>query len=102
VQAHSGFRAPTLMTVIDLFGGLVNAHGVVEALAKRESTGTGQTVSSSLLSAAAYLNTVLRPLGSAPTVPVCTDFNELANDRRFLRCLRWDSCTLVVSPWRFA
>ncbi|MFF0148814.1 CoA transferase [Amycolatopsis sulphurea] len=102
VQAHSGFPAPTLLTVVGLFGGLVNAHGIVEALAQRETTGRGQVVESSLLSAAAHLNAVLRPIEGPPEVPVCTDLNDLVHDPRFAPCLIRDRCVTVASPWHFA
>lgn len=65
VQAHSGIAAaaypdgvpsaPSLMTLTDILGGLVCATGVVAALARRERTGLGVRVDSSLYSAAGLL-----------------------------------------------
>ncbi|WP_413759934.1 CoA transferase [Streptomyces sp. MMBL 11-3] len=65
VQAHSGLGAalrpadeppaPSLMTLTDLLGGLVCAHGILAALLTRARTGEGARVDSSLLSAAAVL-----------------------------------------------
>ncbi|MEU9184370.1 CoA transferase [Streptomyces sp. NPDC048484] len=65
VQAHSGLAAalrpvdeppaPSLMTLTDLLGGLVCAHGILAALLTRSRTGSGARVDSSLLSASAVL-----------------------------------------------
>ncbi|GGL61583.1 hypothetical protein GCM10010129_01430 [Streptomyces fumigatiscleroticus] len=65
VQAHSGLAAavrpageppaPSLMTLTDLLGGLVCAHGILAALLTRTRTTGGVRVDSSLLSAAALL-----------------------------------------------
>ncbi|MFR9728432.1 CoA transferase [Saccharopolyspora sp. MS10] len=62
VQAGSGLAAaltpagepvaPTLLTLTDVLGGLVCAHGVLAALLRRIRTGTGSRVDSSLFSAA--------------------------------------------------
>jgi crotonobetainyl-CoA:carnitine CoA-transferase CaiB-like acyl-CoA transferase len=102
VQAHSGFAAPTLMTVVDLFGGLVSARGVVEALLGKQASGRGQLVESSLLSAAAHLNTRVRVSAARPSVPVCDDLRALAADPRFARALTRDGCVLPRSPWEFS
>ncbi|MFJ8982952.1 CoA transferase [Streptomyces sp. NPDC102282] len=65
VQAHSGLAwqmagdgdrpRPTLMTVVDVLGGLVSAEGILAGLLARERGGRAQRVDSSLLSAAAVL-----------------------------------------------
>ncbi|SER13716.1 CoA-transferase family III [Lentzea xinjiangensis] len=96
VQAHSGVP-PSLMTIVDVFGGVVSAHGVVAALA------SGATrVDSSLLSAASRLNARSRRRCAAPlTVPVCDDLTALAADPRFAGALVRDGCVLVSSPWEF-
>ncbi|WP_370942351.1 CoA transferase [Amycolatopsis sp. cg5] len=101
-QAHSGFTSPTLMTVVDVFGGIVSAHGVVAGLLRRQKTGGGQLVESSLLSAAAQLNSQAQASVSAPSTPVCDDLRALAADPRFDRALSWDGCVLPRSPWRFS
>lgn len=68
VQARSGLAwemaegadrpRPTLMTVLDVLGGLVSAEGILAGLLARERSGGPQRVDSSLLSAASVL---LRP-----------------------------------------
>jgi crotonobetainyl-CoA:carnitine CoA-transferase CaiB-like acyl-CoA transferase len=101
VQAHAGVPA-SLMTVVDVFGGVVAAHAVVDALLRRERTRRGQTVASSLLSAASRLNALTRHRDpSAPTVPVCTDLAALGRDPRFARVLVRERCVLPGSPWEF-
>ncbi|QTR03597.1 CoA transferase, partial [Saccharothrix algeriensis] len=101
VQAHAGVP-PTLMTVVDVFGGLVAAHGVVAALLRRVRTGRGQSVETSLLSAASRLNARSRGRCTAPLrVPVCTDLAALARDPRFARALVRDGCAFPASPWEF-
>lgn len=64
-QVHSGLAAavrpadeppaPSLMTLTDVLGGLVCAHGVLTALAVREATHQGSQVHSCLLSAGALV-----------------------------------------------
>ncbi|GIH03489.1 hypothetical protein Rhe02_15560 [Rhizocola hellebori] len=64
-QAYSGLAhnvrpagqrpAGSLMTILDVLGGLIAAEGVVAALVNRYRTGRGQQVDSSLLSAAGVL-----------------------------------------------
>ncbi|MFC7342953.1 CoA transferase [Saccharopolyspora griseoalba] len=71
VQAHSGIAAavqppgepsaPSLMTLTDVLGGLVCAAGVLAALVRRERTGRGSRVDSSLYSAAGVLPRRARP-----------------------------------------
>ncbi|MEV6717878.1 CoA transferase [Lentzea sp. NPDC051208] len=96
VQAHSGVP-PSLMTIVDVFGGVVSAHGVVAALA-RGATGAD----SSLLSAASRMNARARRRCAEPlTVPVCDHLAALAADPRFARALVRDDCVLVRSPWEF-
>ncbi|ROP35455.1 CoA transferase [Saccharothrix texasensis] len=101
VQAHAGVP-PSLMTTVDVFGGVVCARGVVDAVAERIRSGTGQAVASSLLSAASRLNARATRRCTAPlSVPVCTDLAELARDRRFSRALVSDGCVVPGSAWRF-
>lgn len=102
VQAHAGVP-PSLMTVLDVFGGVVCARGVVDALVRRLRSGKGQQVASSLLSAAARLNSRATRRCTAPLlVPVCTDLAELAADPRFAKVLVRDGCVVPTSPWVFA
>lgn len=96
VQAHAGVP-PSLMTIVDVFGGVVCAHGIVTALARGATR-----VDSSLLSAASRLNAGARRRCDRPlTVPVCDDLTALAADPRFSRGLIHDDCVLVASPWEF-
>lgn len=96
VQAYSGVPS-TLMTVVDVFGGVVCAHGMVAALARGATR-----VDSSLLSAACRLNSRSHTRCPEPlTVPVCEDLATLAADPRFAPALRRDGCALVASPWEF-
>ncbi|MCC8246519.1 CoA transferase [Saccharothrix luteola] len=101
VQAHAGVP-PSLMTIVDVFGGVVCARGVVDALAVRIRSGTGQSVASSLLSAASRLNARATRRCTAPlSVPVCTDLASLARDQRFARALVSDGCVVPRSAWEF-
>ncbi|WP_414942757.1 CoA transferase [Amycolatopsis sp. cmx-11-51] len=96
VQAHAGVP-PSLMTIVDVFGGVVAAHGIVTALARGATR-----VDSSLLSAACLLNAGARRRCTRPlTVPVCEDLAALAADPRFSPALVRDECVLVASPWKF-
>lgn len=96
VQAHAGVP-PSLMTIVDVFGGIVSAHGIVTALARGATR-----VDSSLLSAACRLNAGARRRCDRPlTVPVCEDLAALAVDPRFARALIPGECVLVASPWEF-
>lgn len=119
VQAHSGLAAavdregaPSLMTLTDIMGGLVCAAGVLAALLRRERTGLGARVDSSLYSAAGVIprsSTVEdrfvwrddRPVLPDGT-PVCTDLRELAADPRFKRALNHTSHVSPQPPWGFA
>ncbi|TQM77963.1 CoA transferase family III [Saccharothrix saharensis] len=101
VQAHAGVP-PSLMTIVDVFGGVVCARGVVDALGGRMRSGLGQSVSSSLLSAAARLNARATRRCTAPlSVPVCTDLAALARDPRFARALVRDRCVVPGPVWEF-
>ncbi|MEU4804115.1 CoA transferase [Actinosynnema sp. NPDC023587] len=101
VQAHAGVPS-TLVGVVDVFGGLVAARGVVDGLLRRARTGRGQSVETSLLSAASRLNARSRGRSAAPlTVPVCTDLAALARDPRFARALVREGCAFPASPWEF-
>lgn len=118
VQAHSGLaatepdRAPSLMTLTDIMGGLVCAAGVLAALLRRERTGLGARVDSSLYSAAGVVPR--KPAGPARLLerdgrmvlpdgtPVCTDLRELAADPRFKRALNHTTHVSPQPPWEFA
>ncbi|QFZ19931.1 CoA transferase [Saccharothrix syringae] len=102
VQAHAGVP-PSLMTVLEVFAGVVCAQGVVAALVRRVREGAGQAVSASLLSAAARLNARAARRCTAPlAVPVCTDLAALAADPRFARAVVRDGCAMPAPCWEFA
>ncbi|RVU23675.1 CoA transferase [Streptomyces antnestii] len=97
---------PSLMTLLDVLGGLVCAEGVLAALLARAATGHGRRVHTSLLSAATVLTAHGRgaasdPRQPAPPVPLCTDLTELAADPRFSAALIRDDCVLPGRPWEF-
>jgi crotonobetainyl-CoA:carnitine CoA-transferase CaiB-like acyl-CoA transferase len=101
VQAHAGVP-PSLMTIVDVFGGVVCARGVADAIGRRIRSGAGQSVASSLLSAASRLNARATRRCTAPLrVPVCTDLAALARDRRFSPALVSDGCVVPRSAWEF-
>ncbi|GAA3846273.1 hypothetical protein GCM10022243_10550 [Saccharothrix violaceirubra] len=99
VQARTGVPH-TLMTVVDVFGGVVAARAVVEALTWRRRTGQGQYAEASRSAAASRLNARTRLRSASPrTVPVCTDLAALGADPAFAAVLRRDGCLVPVSPW---
>ncbi|ONI86792.1 carnitine dehydratase [Saccharothrix sp. ALI-22-I] len=101
VQAHAGVP-PSLMTIVDVFGGVVCVRGVVDGLVRRILSGVGQSVASSLLSAASWLNARASRRCTAPlSVPVCTDLAALGRDSRFSRAVVRDGCVVPVSAWEF-
>jgi crotonobetainyl-CoA:carnitine CoA-transferase CaiB-like acyl-CoA transferase len=75
-QAYSGLAhnvrpagqrpAGSLMTLLDVLGGLIAAEGIVAALLNRHRTGRGQRISSSLLSAAGVLQAPIAESAAAP------------------------------------
>ncbi|MFJ6562191.1 CoA transferase [Streptomyces sp. NPDC091412] len=122
VQAGSGLAGltarhgepptPSLMTLLDVLGGLVCAEGVLAALAARSTGGRDRhgsapllRVDTSLLSAA----TVLTRHGSGaapsrrpgPSVPLTSDLTALAADPRFGAALTRAGCVLPGTPWEF-
>lgn len=113
VQAYSGLAAlvrpageppaPSLMTLADVLGGLICAQGVLAALLARLTTGAGQRVDSSLLSAALVLRDIARtPVPVSTSVPACTDLAALAADPRFAAALCREGAVYPRAPWRFA
>ncbi|GAA2685570.1 MULTISPECIES: CoA transferase [Actinosynnema] len=102
VRAHAGVPR-SLMTLVDVFGGVVCARAVLDGLLRRARSGRGQAVESSLLSAASRLNAVSAggPSGGAPSVPVCDDLAALARDPAFARAVGFDGCALPGPPWEF-
>lgn len=140
VQARSGLAdtvrpadeppAPSLMTVLDVLGGLLGAEAVVAGLLARRQHGTGVAVESSLLGAASALHgppsdhrESRRPAGfrrprlvagdwvAAPdqpatgrTVRVTTDLSALPTDPRMTGVIGRDErrCPALPTPWRFA
>ncbi|MCX4744909.1 CoA transferase [Kitasatospora sp. NBC_01287] len=111
VQAHSGLAAlvtppgrpvtPSLLTITDIFGGLVSTEGVLAALLARAVTGYGQRVESSLWSAAVTLLDTATPPRTPPSALRPATIGELAADPRFAGALERDGCLLPRSPWEF-
>jgi crotonobetainyl-CoA:carnitine CoA-transferase CaiB-like acyl-CoA transferase len=111
VQAYSGigalFGRPSLVTVVDVLGGLVCAEGVLSALLRRARDGRGRRVDSSLLSSALVLlaaskaGGLTRVTAGDGAVPVMTDLATLAADPRFAPALEQAGCTVPAAPWRF-
>ncbi|MFB7114418.1 CoA transferase [Streptomyces sp. NPDC056190] len=122
VQAGSGLAGltarhgepptPSLMTLLDVLGGLVCAEGVLAALAARSTSGRDRhgsvpllRVDTSLLSAATVLTR--HGCGAAasrrpgPSVPLTSDLAELAADPRFDAALTRAGCVLPGTPWEF-
>jgi crotonobetainyl-CoA:carnitine CoA-transferase CaiB-like acyl-CoA transferase len=127
VQAHAGLGDvlnppgeapfPSLLTVTDVLGALVAAEGVLAALVRRERTGLGARVETSLYSAAMELQAHVlercvtgaeevlagRIPAGAPRFPVLTDLAALPADPRFAPFFeRAGGCWLPGRPWRFS
>ncbi|MFD4676046.1 CoA transferase [Lentzea sp. NPDC058450] len=109
--------APSLMTLLDVLGGLLGAYTTVAALLQRERTGKAIRAESSLLAAAELLQ--LRANGRpAPGFrrpllgdggwthdgkSVTDDLASIPADPRFAGVVGLDSdrCPEVLTPWRF-
>ncbi|WP_154697128.1 CoA transferase [Lentzea guizhouensis] len=123
VQARTGLAelvrpsdeepAPSLMTLVDVLGGLIGAEAVLAGVLTRRITGHGVAVESSLLGAASALLAAAseRPApgfrvpvgGRVDGVDVVTDLAALLGDPRFAAVLGRDDrgCPALGSPWRF-
>lgn len=119
VQARTGMAgfvryaeedpAPSLMTIVDVLGGLLGAEAVVAGLLARRITGAGVRVESSLLGAA---DTLQRPALHAPPATgsrrqptgVTTDLADLLTDDRLSAVLGRDEhgCPALHTPWRMS
>lgn len=127
VQARTGLAelvrppgtppAPSLMTLLDVLGGILGATATIAGLLHRRRTGLGVAVESSLLSAANTLRrSAARPVTpdrqpalaagewSAGPVPVTTDLADLLHDNRFATVIGRDEhgCPALCTPWRLA
>ncbi|MBY8852230.1 CoA transferase, partial [Saccharothrix sp. MB29] len=90
------------VTIVETYGAVVCAHGVVDALTRRATTGAGHTLTAPLLGAASRLNSRAARRDTAPrTAEVCTSLAALARDDRFARALTRDGCVVPTSPWEF-
>ncbi|MET9224206.1 CoA transferase [Lentzea sp. NPDC003310] len=127
VQARTGLGAllrpadespaPSLMTLLDVLGGLLGAYTAVAALLQRQHTGRAVRAESSLLAAAELL---MRQANGRPApgfrrpllgdggwvhegVAVTDDLASLTTDPRFAGAVGLDSagCPEVLTPWRF-
>lgn len=133
VQARTGLAeliglpdtpaAPSLMTVLDVLGGMLGAEAAVLGLLRRRATGGGVAVESSLLSASNTLRRhaaadaepgtrqpfrldgqwVVTSESGAP-VRVTTDLAELLTDTRFATVIGRDDhgCPALATPWRLS
>ncbi|MCC9305929.1 CoA transferase [Kitasatospora sp. RB6PN24] len=111
VQAYSGLAAlvtppgrpvaPALLTITDVFGGLISATGVLAALVARAGSGLGQRVDSSLFSAAIALLDTATPADAPAARFAAVAPEELAADPRFAAALHHDRCVLPRAPWEF-
>ncbi|MGF1430623.1 CoA transferase [Kitasatospora sp. LaBMicrA B282] len=140
VQAHSGLAAlvtppglpptPSLLTVAEVFCGLISAEAVLAGLLARAVTGFGQRVESSLWSAAVTLLDFASPALPTPPTPLgrgagghnsgsssgapgrqgggravnhgrAATVGEVADDPRFAPALERDGCVLPRAPWEF-
>ncbi|WP_158675787.1 CoA transferase [Nocardia stercoris] len=124
VQARTGLAdlvgppgeppAPSLMTLVDVLGGVLGAEATVVGLLQRQRTGSGIAVESSLLGASNMLRgygirsaTADRqphPAGggwAAGQVPVTTDLADLLTDTRFADVIGRDDagCPALNRPW---
>lgn len=109
VQAHTGLAASvaTQVTVVDTMGGLIACEGILAALLRRERSGRGSRVDTSLLSAAMTLRhgllTTQRDHRDSLHVPVCTDLRDLEASPFAAASLHTyaGGCLLPRAPWRF-
>jgi len=112
VQARSGLStvvgddgAPSLMTVLDVLGGLLGAETITAALVERDARGTGIAAESSLFGAAAELLRSGRPAARpALEIDVTDDLAALPGDPRMAAVLGRDThgCPALETPWRFS
>ncbi|MGI5500223.1 CoA transferase [Lentzea sp. CA-135723] len=109
--------APSLMTLLDVLGGLLGAYATVAALLQRERTGRAIQAESSLLAAAELLQLrangrpapgFRRPLlgdggWTYDGTRVTDDLASVPADPRFAGVvgLDPDRCPEVLTPWRF-
>ncbi len=132
VQARTGLAdlvgapetpaAPSLMTLLDVLGGMLGAEATVVGLLRRLGTGTGVSVQSSLLGAARTLRRFgttaeaalrqpfrlddqwLAATGPGAHTPVVTDLADLLADPGFAAVLARDEfgCPALRTPWRLS
>ncbi|WP_051163114.1 CoA transferase [Nocardia brevicatena] len=133
VQARTGLAylvdtpetppAPSLMTLLDVLGGILGAEATVIGLLARRETSGGVAVESSLLGAADTLRrhgltsveaALRQPFrsggvwhagaGRDATVTVTTDLADLLTDPRFATVIGRDEhgCPALTTPWRLS
>lgn len=124
VRAEDEAAGPSLMTLLDVLGGLLGAESTVAGLLCRSRGGA--EVDSGLFGAAAALRVpsngrtrcppkfrqpehtpqgwIARPEGGGAAVPVSDDLSALFVDPRFDSVISRDdhSCPMVRAPWRFS
>ncbi|MEV4381674.1 CoA transferase [Streptosporangium sp. NPDC049644] len=121
VQAYCGVAAlvggpgeppaPTLLTLTDVLGGLINAEGVVAALLARSRTGAGVRAETALVDAARLIRDATAPHGRGDAtctgagvgaVTVVTDLAEMAADPAFSTALdTGGEAVYSRAPWTF-
>ena len=111
VQAYSGVAsalaadepAPSLMTLLDMYGGAISAGGILGGLIATRRGGSGVRVDTSLISAAAALLRLgarhqMEPCGSAQ----CESVDDLSTlPARYPGDFGDEGCAVVRSPWSF-
>ncbi|MFK0244160.1 CoA transferase [Amycolatopsis azurea] len=114
VQARTGLAelvgpeseppSPSLMTLLDVLGGLLGAETVVAALLARRRLGSGIAAESSLFGAAETLRAAPVSPRRAPAVEVTDDLAALLTDPRLTAVLGRDElgCPALSTPWRFS
>jgi len=100
VQAYSGLsaRQPSLLTLTDVFGGLVATTGILGALLAPGR----HRLHSSLLSGASVLAAACQRHTTVDTAAPRTDLATVAADPAFAKALERDGCALPATPWEFA
>jgi crotonobetainyl-CoA:carnitine CoA-transferase CaiB-like acyl-CoA transferase len=111
VQAHAGCGAllhppgeppvPSRVTLVDTTAGLLVCEGVLAGLYRRERTGLGCRVDTSLLAAATLLTTHPGATGSVSRAP--SRVADLPGDPRLAGLLERlpEGCWVPAPPWRF-
>jgi CoA:oxalate CoA-transferase len=95
---------PSRVTLVDTTGGLLACEGILAGLYRREKTGRGCRVHTSLLAAAGELIAYSRVQWTAQRQRPVGRLADMTTDQRFVDLLEpiADACWLPAAPWRFA